>query len=338
LKSEIPDPSQALIDELLRQPPSSVPALLGRRLETVLNVRFIAKLEERLKVTPRDTREWAAVEGLLNTVLEFSEEVAARITQLEPVIAEKSKVAAETAAEVSGTDTYDADADADAKTFSDCGTFHSSSKAVAASAAPAATGHPQRHGGSQGSSVLSTFDEMDPSNAEAVERARFRFRVHRLLDAAHVSEEALDRELETMDEELTPGFFRHMQWEVEQQIKMRNRKLLDILELIVQRACAQREAGQPDVQLLSILLQMRNPEMRAQMYEERLRHLDSTRQQRFASTVVQTQMHLEKALLSGEPVDVDLLTQLRLISIEMTTHIKVCADRTAVEKPLGEGP
>lgn len=175
-------------------------------------------------------------------------------------------------------------------------------------------------------------------SSEAVDRARCRFRVHRLLDAAHVSAQDLDRVLEEMAEDLTPGFFDHLQWEVQQQIEKKNRPMLEILELVVQRACAQKELGQPDMQLLSTLLQIRERETRSHLYYTRLRNLDVSSRKRFASTVLATQMHLEKALLKHETIDTDLLTQLRLISIEMADHVNYGVDESTAEEHVSDGP
>uniref|UniRef100_A0A7S0NV75 Uncharacterized protein n=2 Tax=Calcidiscus leptoporus TaxID=127549 RepID=A0A7S0NV75_9EUKA len=124
-----------------------------------------------------------------------------------------------------------------------------------------------------------------------------------------------------MADELDRDFFEHMQWEVEQQVVQKNRRLLDILELVIQRACVQVEAGEPAVQLLSTLLQTHDRDARLEYYKQILAQAPVTMRSRFAETVQETRMHVEKASMRSEPINQSLLRQLRLISIEMVPYL-----------------
>ena len=63
--------------------------------------------------------------------------------------------------------------------------------------------------------------------------------------------EPLDLCLQAMRRELDEAFFEHLRWEVEQQVAAKNEKVLAILELVIQRACVEAEAGHPEVELLA---------------------------------------------------------------------------------------
>ena len=153
-----------------------------------------------------------------------------------------------------------------------------------------------------------------PNSAEA--RARYRFRLEQLLDAAKAGVAPLDAALREMRAELDGGFFAHLQWEVDQQVAAKNRKVLEILELVVQRACLEVERAEPELQLLGQLLQVQSTEVRREMYETRLKPLGVDAQRRFAAALSGTEGELEKAQLRGDAVDATLLRQIRTIGAE----------------------
>ena len=59
---------------------------------------------------------------------------------------------------------------------------------------------------------------LSAEESQRIDRARGRFRLHRLLDAANAGAGTLDRVLIEMREDLEPSFFEHLQWEIEQQV------------------------------------------------------------------------------------------------------------------------
>ena len=82
--------------------------------------------------------------------------------------------------------------------------------------------------------------------------------------------------------------------------------------------CNQAETGQPEVALLSAVLQTANQMARREMYQRELvlprdgqRVADA-----FVALVTETQLELEKRVLRGELVDQSLLQMLRVISLE----------------------
>jgi hypothetical protein len=70
-----------------------------------------------------------------------------------------------------------------------------------------------------------------------------------LLDAAKAGTNKLDALLREERARLNREFFEHMRWEVEEQTKAKNRRMLDILEVVVQRACIEVEEGRTEVAL-----------------------------------------------------------------------------------------
>ena len=124
-----------------------------------------------------------------------------------------------------------------------------------------------------------------------------------------------------LGEGLDPAFFEHMRWEIGEQVKAKNQKLLAILEVVVQRACAEVEEAMPDGQLLSALLQTKNRLARQEMMARELAPASPAMQQRFAERVGEAKLHLEKAALTGGPLDLELLQMLRVIALEMEAYI-----------------
>lgn len=148
--------------------------------------------------------------------------------------------------------------------------------------------------------------------------------------------EPLDLCLQGMRRELDEAFFEHLRWEVEQQVAAKNEKVLGILEIVIQRACVEAEAGHPEVELLAAqtltltltptpnpypnptpnptrnpipnpnpqqiellaaLLQTRNRELRQEMYQRKLSTAEEVVRRQFGASVQETQLRLEKDLL-----------------------------------------
>ena len=85
-----------------------------------------------------------------------------------------------------------------------------------------------------------------------------------------MSTDRLDALLVEERNKLDANFFAHLQWEIDEQKRMKNSKLLGILEVVVQRACVEVETGQPEVALLSAVLQTANQMARREMYQREL--------------------------------------------------------------------
>lgn len=181
---------------------------------------------------------------------------------------------------------------------------------------------PRRTAAAPGDMQAAAAPGMEEADALAREkRAKYRFLVERLLDAAKAGTNKLDALLREERARLNREFFEHMRWEVEEQTKAKNRRMLDILEVVVQRACIEVEEGRTEVALLSALLQTRNPTARSEMYERELALTSPRVQAAFAQLVRETQLELEKAVMRGQQVDGELLQMLRVISAEATNHI-----------------
>ena len=283
----------AAIDDLLAHGSgeSLLPAL-GRRLDLLLDGRLIERLDERVAASA----EPAPLAELREVSLAFLEEVASHVQELDPELAAAEQAAEKAAADASA-------AASAAASAGDLGVAAAAGAAVARfdpSAAPPPEPEPEA--------------APPPNSAEA--RARYRFRLEQLLDAAKAGVAPLDTALREMRAELDGGFFAHLQWEVDQQVAAKNRKVLEILELVVQRACLEVERAEPELQLLGQLLQVQSTEVRREMYETRLKPLGVDAQRRFAAALSGTEGELEKAQLRGDAVDATLLRQIRTIGAE----------------------
>lgn len=153
-------------------------------------------------------------------------------------------------------------------------------------------------------------------------RAKNRFLVERLLDAANAGVDSLDALLVESRDRLDTAFFEHLQWEVDEQKRLQNRKMLSILEVVVQRACVEVEAGQPEVALLSAALQTTNALARRELYERELARGSGGPYlvNAFLALVTDTQLELEKRVVRGEEVDGALLQRLRVIALEASEY------------------
>jgi len=283
------------IGEILDEQDDTLPSLLGRRLEVLTHPRFLPRVEERRAAAPDGRRE--QLEHVGEVVVTFLEELTAQVSQLEPRLEAEEKAA----------QALQAKAAAAMKQSK-------GEKPTRRRADAAQTGAPRR--ASAPSPQQMAPDEAATEALKREKRAQYRYLVERLLDAAHAGTERLDALLREERGTLDKGFFDHLQWEVEQQKAQKNRRMLDILEVIVQRACIEVEEGRSEVALLSALLQTRSPTARGEMYARELAPASPRVQVAFAQLVRETQLELEKAVLRGERVDADLLQMLRIISAE----------------------
>ena len=309
------------INELLGEvKPEALPALLGRRLNVLTDPNFLTELETR-RTAAEGGYEEAQLEQLSELVVTFLEEVAQRVKDLEPELAE-----------------VQAEADADiAKAAAAATTARKQTAAPpvrrAAPSAPAAPAAAATAAAATPPIAPSAAKGGDEAEAEKRERmAKNRFLLERLLDAAAVGTDRLDALLVEHRAKLSGDFFAHMQWEVEEQRKAKNRQLLSVLEVVVQRACVEVESGQPEVALLSSLLQTQNVNVRQELYQRSFIPAPPRVQQAFISLVTDTQLELEKKVFRGEMVDPSLLQQLRVVSVEANDLTSVDADTPAPKR------
>lgn len=295
-----------LIDELLAAPEEQVLSVMGQRLETIADSGFMAQLERR-RAAAGSAAEEQALELLGGSVCDFMEELVQRMQEIAPELQEQ-------------------EARAQASVAQAAQAAQAAEAAKAATAAQVALWSQMGKQPASGPPQPATRGAVDPRVEEALrreQRAKNRFKVENLLDAANAGVEALDLRLREMRGELNEGFFEHLRWEVEQQVAAKNEKVLGILELIIQRACVEAEAGHPEVELLAALLQTRNRELRQEMYQRKLATADQMVRRAFGESVQQTQLRIEKDLLAGNEVDRDLLQQLRVIALEMQPFLKL---------------
>lgn len=277
------------LDDLLGSAPEELPALMGRELATLTDRGFFERLEAR-RLAAGDGAMAGALSELSDVALTFLETVANQVEALEPELA-----ATQAAADVE------------------------ISRVEAAARAAPADRRPVRQNASDGAAPERAGDA--DGSRERETRARHRFRVEGLLAAAQRGENSLDSLLHSMRDELDGGFFAHLRWEVEEQRAAGNERLLAILELVVRRACAEVEEGQLEVALLSALLQTSGSLARREMYERELVPASPEVRDSFEALVRRTKLEVEKAAMRGEEVDPGLLSQLRVIEVEMTRPI-----------------
>ena len=304
-----PSELDSVIDELLDEvQPEKLPSLLGQRLAVLTDEAFLPRLEQRAEDAPGF--EKAKIVQLSELVVTFLEEVAERIRELEPKLTE-----------------IQAEADAD---IAEAAEAAKAARAEAASQPKRRAAEPAP-GTASGTAVGATSPE-EEIDAEREAKAQNRFLLERLLDASAVGKDRLQALLKEERAKLDPGFFAHLQWEVDQQKAAKNRKLLEILEVVVQLACIEAEGGQPEVQLLSSLLQTANANSRQELYQRGLLPATPGIQQAFLDLVTETQLALEKKIFRGEQVDPALLQQLRVISIEATDFDLTPDDGTRMKR------
>ncbi len=282
--------------------PERLIAAMGHSIDRILDPGLARLLRAEIDAEADKTDRRQRLERLFEAVVDFAEEVAANLASVDLMIQE------------------------------DTTTAEALEKAIGEAAAPASRDEetqPQRAGRS--SSRLPPLSDGDgPGQAERIARARNRFKLEKLLDAAHDSAPDLERTLAEMNAELDAAFFSHLQWEVEQQIDKKNRKVLELLELVIQRACAQVESSVDEARIFSELLYLESPQDREEMYLQRLAHADPSTRARFAQAVVTTQLELEKAVMQGQSIDFTLLQKVRCIGVEMRPYIDGVAGSAAV--------
>ena len=283
------------IDELLAEAkPEALPALLGRRLDVLTDGRFLARLEERRAATTIEY-EQLQLEQLADLVVTFLEQLTERVKELEPELQAAESEADESIAEI-------------AKAADEARRAVSSAPPRRARSSMPIADSPSAGDAASSANTVKEGDE---------QKAKYRFLLERLLDAASAGVDRLDKLLAENRDKLDAGFFAHLQWEMDEQKKMKNRNLLGILEVVVQRACVEVESGQPEVALLSSLLQTPNQSVRMELYQRSLLPEGVAVQRAFVALVTDTQLTLEKKIFRGEQVDPSLLQTLRIILAEV---------------------
>lgn len=289
-----------LIDELLAAPQEQVLSVMGQQLETIADGGFMAQLDRR-RAAAGSTAEEQALVLLGGSVCDFMEELVQRMQEVAPELQEQ-----EARAEASVAQAAQAAQASEAAKAAQVSLWSQMQKQPAAK--------PETRG---------AIDPRVDEDLQREQRAKNRFKVENLLDAARAGVEPLDLCLQGMRRELDEAFFEHLRWEVEQQVAAKNEKVLGILEIVIQRACVEAEAGHPEIELLAALLQTRNRELRQEMYQRKLSTAEEVVRRQFGASVQETQLRLEKDLLAGSEVDRDLLQQLRVIALEMQPFLKL---------------
>lgn len=298
-----PGAHASLIAQLLETSAEELPSLLGRNIDAILSQGFLVDLEASVASAAGADRE--SLEQLRSSVFAFGEEVAEGVQRVQPEFERWSEQEREAAVAAS-----QASQETPPATDTEPGTLGGAEAAPAASS----TGAP----GADAPGAASRLPSAG-ANATEVERARGRFGLERLLAAAKSGGGALEERLGEMAEAglLDGGFFSHLEWEVCQQVERKNGRLLELLELVVARACAKVEEGKPEVRLLTRLLHTAGKLQRLEIYEQQLALSAPVTKARFAEAVRDTKLALEQALMRGaSAVDKELLLQLRLLSVE----------------------
>ena len=81
------------------------------------------------------------------------------------------------------------------------------------------------------------------------------------------------------------------------------------------------ESGQPEVALLTALLQTRNEHARLEIYQRELAPAPPSVRDAFARLVGETKLAVETSTMRGEAADPQLLQQLRIIELEVAERI-----------------
>ena len=233
-----PGAHASLIAQLLETSAEELPSLLGRNIDAILSQGFLVDLEASVASAAGADRE--SLEQLRSSVFAFGEEVAEGVQRVQPEFERWSEQEREAAVAAS-----QASQETPPATVTEPGTLGGAEAAPAASS----TGAP----GADAPGAASRLPSAGGANATEVERARGRFGLERLLAAAKSGGGALEERLGEMAEAglLDGGFFSHLEWEVCQQVERKNGRLLELLELVVARACAKVEEGKPEVRLLT---------------------------------------------------------------------------------------
>ena len=320
-----PPPIDATIDELLaEQSAEKLPALLGRKLQVLTDAEFLSRLEART-ASATGSFEIAQLQQLSELVIDFLDQVTTRLQEMEPGLlaeqAEADEIAARAAQAASTFQPLASGLPRRAKSTPPTATTDAAVAPCCGRAADEAPA-PCCSGEADDASAPQQLDATQPDAATRETRAKNRFLLERLLDAAGVGVEKLDMLLRERRNDLTDAFFQHLQWEVDQQKAKQNRKLLGILEVVVQRACVEVESGQPEVALLTALLQTSNQLQRREMCEREIgRRADGPGVAKaLVRLTTETQLELEKRVLRGEQVDGTLLQMLRVISVECAEY------------------
>jgi len=300
------------IDELMNRMeerrPELMPQLLGKRLDVLTDSRFLPRLETRRTDQGVPPQQAAELEALGELVLSFLEELTDRVREIEPEWQQEQAQA-------------------------DAVTAKAAEKARAALRGLKST-PPRRRGGGADPAGAPPVPAVAPGQGATDEaarevRAKKRFMLERLLDAANAGAGRLEAMLHDKRAELDAAFFEHLAWEVEEQKAKGNRKLLAVLEVVVQRACAEVECrgGGPEVALLSSLLQTSNSLVRREVYEREFNRgvrADGRDGADVAAALLElvtdTQLELEKQVMRGEQVDQQLLKMLRVLSVEIPEY------------------
>jgi hypothetical protein len=290
-----PDPVDCAIDELLGPvAEEELVLLMSRNVDAMTNAVFMPRLLARRDAAD-DADERTRISTVIEAALMFLEVFSKGVEELEPGLKSIEDEAEEAVAAIK------------AKSENVCRPRNVVPPRRSASASPE-SGKPSDKG-----------DYDDDANESLRKNRKL---VLQLLNRANAGIDGIDALLRAESEKLTPDFFAHLQWEIDQQRDAKNRRMLEILEVVVQRACREVEQKQPEeVAILAAVLQTKNSLVRREMYERELSRAAPALQAAFVALVNETLLQLEKALVRGESIDPSLLQQLRLIAAEIPDHM-----------------
>jgi len=280
--------------------------ILGRNVRLLFQPEFIWRLEARREEAETEMHA-DEITRLTELVLDFMEVLTETAHEIQENVIELEKTAEEVVANL---------------------TAQGMIKNLTAGVARKQAGKPKRR-------VAPTTESFRMNKTEALfdKRDQKRFFLQKLFDAAAAGEQRLDAVLHEKRDELDPDFFDYMKWEVDEAIKEKNRKLLEILEIVVQRATLETERGVPGLGVLNKLLDSRNPYARQDIYNRELRNGGvelEEKQAAFMKLLWDLKNELEKRIVRGDEVDDDLMQIVNAIAQE-TLDLKLAADNVDKE-------
>jgi hypothetical protein len=122
-------------------------------------------------------------------------------------------------------------------------------------------------------------------------------------------------------------FIDHLKWEMDEQVKRGNARMLHILQLVVQRACLVMESTLDDssaaAQHLSAILQLHDYNARIDYWQRVVARLPDRERAQFAQVVCSVFADVGLRVQRGMDVDDSLLRQIRLVREELEEHINL---------------
>lgn len=306
-------PLGAVVEELLNSSDDEMLGAMQRNIPAMLSPGFLGALRRVARLAVNDEDREAA-RRLEFSVVVFLEEFIEQVQALEKAEAEgfidMSSMAPDLSAEVANVDRIPRRADGSNAPLSRPPRLRAP-RAPPAPAAAAAAGA-----------------------AAAVQSAEELLVVHRamlqeLLREAATGVNALEACLQSMaaQGQLRPPFIDHLKWEMDEQVKRGNARMLHILQLVVQRACLTMESmldeSSAAAQHLSTILQLHDYDARTDYWKRVVARLPERERSQFAQVVCSVFADVGLRVQRGMDVDDSLLRQIRLVREELDEHILV---------------